>query len=142
MEQSVVAGRLPFYEFPVDFHPADIGPAALAMRDARGGIGPSDFIDPAQIGLVEPFSIGVFHNLVHIEMLPTNVTNDELRNSVVRGVSRGLIAHQPGAVGEFDHEAYLMKTVDHGDPSHLRQAGKIDVVGSFLERYRAGRRAE
>ena len=82
-------------------------PSALAVAAARHQIDEADFIDLAQVHLVEDRAGG--HGAVDIELDPAHVGERELGVEPVAYRAVCPIADQPGAVGELHDRTNLME---------------------------------
>src|SRR5205809_795279 len=68
------------------------------------------------------------HDTVDIQLDPTDLGKRHFALVEVRPGARGLIAHQPGSVGQFDDGPHLVEPGRARDPANFRAAGQIDVV--------------
>src|SRR5262245_33130497 len=93
--------------FAVDFDPADVGVAALAMPASWSQINKTDLIDFAQIDLVQqrPFRLNFFD----IQLEPSKIAEIELAFAKIEGIGIRVISDKPRPVRQFHDRTYLME---------------------------------
>ena len=100
------------------------------MAAARHQIDEADFVDLAQIHLVEDRAGR--DGAVDVEPHPAHVAEGELGEQPVAHGAVGVIADQPGAVGQLHDRPDLMEARHLGVPAETREPGQIGVVRLVL----------
>src|SRR5215470_988371 len=107
----------------VHFNPAYVGETAEAMTTAWSEIDKTDFVDFAQICLVEKGALGL--HLFNIQLYPANIGQIKLAFVEVEGVRIGVISNEPGPVSQFDDGTNLVKPRRLGVPTNSCFSGQV-----------------
>ena len=96
------------HRFAVDFDPADVHIAAVAVAAAWNQIRETDFIYFAQVYGFE--QIAACPDLVRIDLYPANVADREFIDMVVGNGPIRMIPDEHGTVRQFDQRPHLVET--------------------------------
>src|SRR5207247_419132 len=97
-------------------------------RGAAAGheVGPANLGNLGQVGLLHPRA---FYDLRDIETAPAKVGDVELPHAPVFGWAIGLVADEPGSVGQFEDEAQFAEAGLFRAPADPGLAREIDQRG-------------
>src|ERR1035441_10584396 len=98
------------------------------MAAAGHKIGKADLIDLAQVRMLDPLTVGRFNYFLDIDLAPAKIGKRDLGIVPVGAEPLGVIAREPGSIGQLDDRTELVEAGHLVFEAHLAEPAEIDEI--------------